>query len=294
MLCRLSHAVSRLGRTPARFGSGGGSRAIALAALTGAALAALSATAQAEGRGPFEGAYVGLNAGAAWGRSSYATDPGCPPSAANATFCGAAPDASVVNGTTVAASGTGRLSSTGFAGGVQAGHSWQSGTLVYGAEGDFGALDLGRSSSATGLFPFTFLGTQYTLTEKMRADWLATVRARVGFACAPNVLLYATGGLAFSQFKFSSSYSDNAVGVGFPGGSGSGSRTEIRAGWTAGGGVEWLLRRNWSMKAEYLYVDLGSMGVSVPTSNTAAFSQTMQVDTQLTAQIARLGLNYRF
>ncbi len=36
------------------------------------------------------------------------------------------------------------------------------------------------------------------------------------------------------------------------------------------------------------------MRVPVPTSNTAAFTQTMQVDAQLTAQIARLGLNYRF
>ena len=91
-----------------------------------------------------------------------------------------------------------------------------------------------------------------------------------------------------------SSYSDNAVGFGFPGGAGFGSRSETRTGWTAGGGVEWLVDKNWSLRAEYLYVDLGSMQVLVPTSNTPTFTQTMQVNADLTAQVARLGLNFRF
>jgi outer membrane immunogenic protein len=194
----------------------------------------------------------------------------------------------------VATSGTGKLSPSGFAGGVQAGYNLQTGILVFGAEADFGAFRLAESTVATGLFPFTFLGNQYTLTEAMKADWLATVRARLGLSVMQHVLLYATGGLAFSEFKFSSSYSDNAIGFGFPGGSGFGGKSDMRTGWTAGGGVEVLLDRRWSIKAEYLYVDLGSMHVLVPVSNTAAFSQTMQVNADLTAQIARLGLNFRF
>jgi hypothetical protein len=44
---------------------------------------------------------------------------------------------------------------------------------------------------------------------------------------------------------------------------------------------------------EYLYVDLGSIRVAVPTSN-AAFSQTMSVSSDAAAQIGRVGLNYRF
>jgi outer membrane immunogenic protein len=177
---------------------------------------------------------------------------------------------------------------------VQAGYNLQRGFMVFGAEADFGAFKLAETTIATGLFPYPFLGNQYTLTEAMKAEWLATVRARLGFSVLQHVLLYATGGVAFSEFKFSSSYSDNAIGFGFPGGTGFGDKSETRTGWTAGGGVEWLLDRNWSMRAEYLYVDLGSMLVLVPTSNTAAFSQTMQVNADLTAQIARLGLNLRF
>ena len=191
-------------------------------------------------------------------------------------------------------SGTGRLSPRGFTGGVQAGYNLQSGILVFGAEADFGAFRLAESAVATGLFPFTFLGNQYTLTETMKTSWLATVRGRLGVSVMQHVLLYATGGVAFSEFKFTSSYSDNAIGFGFPGGSGFGGKSDTRTGWTAGGGVEWLLDRNWSIKAEYLYVDLGSMNVLVPVSNTAAFTQTMQVNADLTAQIARLGLNFRF
>ncbi len=65
-------------------------------------------------------------------------------------------------------------------------------------------------------------------------------------------------------------------------------------GWTIGGGGEWQLSGDWSIKAEYLYVDLGSMTVSVPTSNTAAFTQTIKVDADLTAHMARVGLNHGF
>jgi outer membrane immunogenic protein len=36
------------------------------------------------------------------------------------------------------------------------------------------------------------------------------------------------------------------------------STDENHIGWAAGGGVEWMYSRNWSFKAEYLYVDLGS------------------------------------
>ena len=269
-------------------------RTVALAAVAGVALVGVSVAANAETPGTFSGSYIGMNAGVAWGQSSFATNPNCPPPAIDATFCNAPPAAAAVNGTAVAARGTGRLSPSGFTGGVQAGRNWQAGTLVYGAEADFGVLDLGESATANGLFPFPFLGTQYSLAEKMTANWLATLRARMGFAVAPHLLLYATGGLAFSELRFSSAYSDNAVDATFPGGTGYGRRSQIKIGWTAGGGVEWLLDRTWSVRAEYLYVDLGSTHVLIATSNTATFTQTMRVDADLIAHIGRLGLNYRF
>ncbi len=238
------------------------------------------------------GSYVGLNAGAALGFSNYSTDPGCLPTA-SVTFCDSS-SASVANGPAVANSGTGELSSTGVTGGIQGGYNWQHGNFVFGGEGDFGAFDLSESASRNGAFPVTFLGDSYSLRESMSTDWLATLRGRLGVLVAPQILLYGTAGVALTDFKFSSSYSDNAIGFGFPGGTGSGSTSGVRIGWTAGGGGEWFLRGGWSVKAEYLYVDFGSVSIAVPTSNTSAFAQTMYVDADLSASLARLGLNYRF
>ena len=242
----------------------------------------------------FHGAYAGLNAGAAFGGTRFTTAPNCVSNAADGVFCVMPPDPSAVNGTAVAASGTGRMQSTGFTGGVQAGYNWQAGTLLYGAEADFGAFSLRKSVTSSGTFPFAFLGTGYGVTESMNADWLATFRGRIGVTIRPDILLYATGGLALTQFRFTSSYRDNAIDATFPGGTGFGSVSELRPGWTVGGGAQWAVNRTWSIRAEYLYVDFGSVSVAVPLSNTPAFTQVMQVGAELSAHIARVGLDYRF
>ena len=265
-----------------------------LATLSGLALAAISTPAQAEPVALFQGGYVGINAGGVWGSSSFATNPNCPDISVDAVFCNAAPDASAANGAAVAAAGAGTLSQSGFTGGVQAGYDWQADTLVVGAEADLGAFDLGRSATGSGGFPDPFLGTSFVLTERMSTEWLATIRARVGYTPMPQLLLYATGGIAFTDFRFTSSYADNAIDATFPGGTGFGSRSGVSTGWTVGGGGEWMLDGCWSIKAEYLYVDFGSERIAVPTSNTPTFAQTMFVDADLTAQLARAGLNYRY
>ncbi len=264
---------------------------ILIAGVIGTALAGTAAPVYAGEAPLFAGAYVGLNAGAAWGSSSYATKPGCVPD--DGVFCNFSQPASIANGTAVATSGTGELSPAGFTGGIQGGYNWQNDKIVFGGEGDFGAFNLSQSESPSGVFPFPFLGTTYALTESMSTQWLATLRGRLGYTVTPELLLYATGGLAFTDFKFSSSYSDNAVSVLFPGGTGFGNRWEVKTGWTLGGGGEWLLDRNWSIKAEYLYLDFGSMNVVVPVSNSPPFRQTMEVDADLSAQMARVGINYR-
>jgi outer membrane immunogenic protein len=265
---------------------------IAILAMGAAVAAAIPA--RAESPSNFAGAYIGLNAGAAWGTSNFATNPNCPPDPAGAVFCNAAPDPTAALGSPVAASGTGTLSPFGFTGGVQGGYNWQVGSFVLGGEADFGALALDRSASSSGAFPPSpFLGTAYSLTERMSTDWVATLRARAGVIVTPQLLLYATGGVAFTDFKFESSYADNAIDATFPGGTGVGNLSDVRTGWTVGGGGEWALTGNWSVKAEYLYLDFGSVTLPVAVSNTAAFTQTMQINADLSAQIVRVGINYR-
>ncbi len=277
----------RMPKSPMRF----------LPAFSLAVLAALTPAAQANDfGGRFGGFHIGANAGGAWGRSSLATDPGCPNDPTAAVFCNAPPDPSAVNGTAVAASGSGTLSSSGFTGGVQTGLSWQTGAFVYGFEGDFGAMRLRKSAAANGAFPLPFAGTQYTVTESLSTDWLATLRGRLGFTVSPRLLVYVTGGAAFTRVEFASSYADNAIdpAVPYPGGTGSGSNSQLKTGWILGGGLRWALDRTWSVKAEYLYADLGSFSIAVPLSNTPAFTQTMRVSGDLAVHLLRFGVDYRF
>jgi outer membrane immunogenic protein len=270
-------------------------RIAVLAGGIAAAVTTVSTLAQADPVLLFDGGYVGINAGGAWGSSSFFTDPNCPPVSIDAPFCNTTPAFAATNGALVSASGRGTLSPSGFTGGVQAGYDWQQDALVVGAEADFGALSLDKSVAPSGAFPPSpFIGTAYSLSERMSTDWLATLRARLGVAVMPHLLLYATGGVALTDFKFESTYADNAISPVFPGGTGFGSSSQVKAGWVVGGGGEWMLDRSWSVRAEYLYVDFGSLTVSVPVTNTPAYAQTMSVDAALKASLARVGLNFQY
>ncbi len=109
-------------------------------------------------------------------------------------------------------------------------------------------------------------------------DWFSTVRGRVGYAAGPT-LLYFTGGLAFADVDYSVS------GTG-PGGAFAMSSDKIETGYTLGGGLEWAFAPNWSLKSEYLYVDLGDETVTSP----GGVSSTTDLD----FHTVRVGLNYHF
>jgi outer membrane immunogenic protein len=115
----------------------------------------------------------------------------------------------------------------------------------------------------------------------------------------PRVLLYATGGLAYGQVTTTAT--GGVVGQPFATLSAKGTR----AGWTVGGGIEGALSNNWTVKAEYLYMDLGnapSVGASATTifPNVPDIGFTTVLDTSLATggrvrdHIFRLGVNYRF
>lgn len=63
----------------------------------------------------------------------------------------------------------------------------------------------------------------------------------------------------------------------------------MMTGWTAGGGIEWAFSLGWSMKAEYLYVDLGSDRFFDP-----ADVSFITRDVDLRQHIVRAGINYRW
>ena len=227
------------------------------------------------------GFYAGVNAGYGSGiaDSSLATN------AIEATFVGPLPLApNPLPGT---------LHPNGFTGGGQVGYNYQFGSLVAGLETDLSYAGFDKTDSATG--PFTIGGT---LTTKIQSklDWFGTVRARLGVLPTDNLLLYATGGLAYGGVRTTTTASNmpgfNCTG---PNGSiycGAGSTSGTSIGWTAGGGFEYALARQWTVKAEYLYLDLGSRSVTF--SDLDLPGGTLTANTGFKAQIVRGGLNYRF
>jgi outer membrane immunogenic protein len=183
------------------------------------------------------------------------------------------------------------LKYNGFLGGGQLGYNWQIGSWVYGLEADFDGSSAKSSTSAVYPGPaFVPITTGYSRD----LDWLATVRGRVGFAVAPAFLVYGTGGLAVGQTKVGSSVVAPAGGP--PPESEPTTNltsTNTSAGWTAGVGAEWLFAPRWSVKAEYLYVDLGTHSNTLTYTyggNTSTLTSTVKD----TSNIARAGINYHF
>ncbi|PWY57664.1 hypothetical protein DGG96_00785 [Legionella qingyii] len=129
------------------------------------------------------------------------------------------------------------------------------------------------------------------LSTQHKSTWFGTLRGRLGFSPTAQILLYGTGGLAYGSVK-------EQANVNFiPGGYGDEqypfSKTLTRAGWTVGGGAEWVLKQNWSMKLEYLYYDLGSTSeIADPIIPNPPFQ--IKYTWTNPAQVIRFGLNYHF
>jgi outer membrane immunogenic protein len=178
--------------------------------------------------------------------------------------------------------------------------------IVVGIEADLQGVSNNNDSVTVGSvtpnvnFPASPVVQSATVSSKL--DYLGTIRARAGYLVTPSFLFYITGGLAYGKTEFSTSITQNCAVVGTPCGSGlySAAATDslLRFGGTIGGGVEWLLTQNWSVKAEYLYVGLGTSTVNFNLINPLAgfnfSSATVVSATHFSENVARAGLNYHF
>ena len=145
----------------------------------------------------------------------------------------------------------------------------------------------GKQKSATGQY---WIGGQFTTTAETKLAWLGTVRGRLGYLPAHNFLIFATGGLAYGEVDTVTTGSNLIC----PGSvyCVTGSTSGVSTGWTGGGGFEYAFSRQWTAKAEYLFVDLG--GRSVTFSDPAIPGSAFTATTDFKAHIVRGGLNYRF
>ncbi len=98
-------------------------------------------------------------------------------------------------------------------------------------------------------------GDFLTVNGKNSLTWLGTTRGRVGFVATPDnrLMIYGTGGVAYGGGNSQFSAFDNTTGSFW-----SGNPSSTRVGWVIGGGVEYAITNNITIKGEYLYADLGS------------------------------------
>jgi len=117
---------------------------------------------------------------------------------------------------------------------------------VVGLDTDINYTDL-RSSGLRGPFPLA-AGVSDTWENSFRSNFLGTIRGRLGVLVNPSNMLYATAGLAYADYAFSTA-------TDFPGFTGfrfKGADSRVKPGWTAGVGWEAVVNGPWTAKIEYL------------------------------------------
>ena len=238
------------------------------------------------------GWYAGFNAGGAWENTINNT-------AALSSCIGLVPN--YCNGAVPAVPPQFDTHPQGFIGGGQIGYNWQFNALVFGIETDFQGSTVKGSQSVSntllppgGVFPITVAGT-----GSQKIDWFGTLRGRVGWLPTKDLLVYATGGLAYGHVQTDVSFS-GVIPAGFRlTGSSALSVSDTLEGWTVGGGLEWMFAPRWSVKGEYLYYDLGTVQLNQTlTLIDNIFGERLGFAIQSVAHyhgnIVRAGLNYFF
>jgi outer membrane immunogenic protein len=190
-------------------------------------------------------------------------------------------------------------------GGLQAGYNWQvSPFFLAGLEADFQGSAI-HGSATNPIFRMGAVPAQIATEHKV--TWFGTVRGRLGFLPTDRLLIYGTGGFAYGRVEANSQLSVGAATAFVGGGFGfdcnvvfptcfTGNSTRTATGWTAGGGSEFALSQNISLKGEYLYVNLGTNDyalvalLAAPGNQPSSFIVSRKVDFSL----ARVGLNFRF
>jgi outer membrane immunogenic protein len=188
----------------------------------------------------------------------------------------------------------------GVVGGAQAGYNWRApgSQFVWGFEADIqitGEKDNhnwthpGEDAGSTQDFVPRCCGPA-ALHHEWEFPWFATFRLRAGVLATETWLLYVTGGLAVGESKYSFNFSQpGAVFLGAPT-TYALSSSKTKVGWTGGAGTELKLDPNWSLKLEYLFVDLGTQAINTLDIDGFPF----HVDHEVRDHIVRLGLNWRW
>ncbi len=151
-----------------------------------------------------------------------------------------------------------------FAGG-QIGYVYQLGNLVVGPEVDVGGMDLSHSVTEPGLSP---------AVGSVSSGLYFDITGRLGYAWGP-AMVYIKGGYAYYGGSLSVNDGQSPVV----------SHSDL-SGWTGGGGVEYKISPEWSLKAEYQFFEFNTFQLIAQDGNT--------YDDRFTAQTFKVGFNYHF
>ncbi len=183
---------------------------------------------------------------------------------------------STVNTATGATSGAIFGNTGNWYGGVQVGYDYMMPSrVVLGIEADISSGSRKTVSIADAS------GTNSNQTSVFDSE---TVRGRLGYAF-DNVLLYGTGGWAWSSNQFIRTQLTGVLNLATAGTDEA--KNTYLSGWTAGGGVAVAFAQNWNAFAEYRYTNYGSTTVTLPFS---------QLSTTLANKVSEVdaGVNYKF
>ena len=206
---------------------------------------------------------------------------------------------STLNTQAVNQSASGYMHPQSFVIGVKAGEDWMLQNWVVGAVLDYGYLQLNENRQSAQMEYPVGSGT-FTSTISANTDWLFTLRGRAGhtFQFQWPSLWYATAGMAMTKVTVSNTLLDNTLLEG----QGQSTISANQVGWTLGAGIESQVVENFRITVEYLYVHIPSLTASASVSNGAegfgiplnGYTSPMNTQVNLSSNIIRFGLNYRF
>jgi outer membrane immunogenic protein len=273
---------------------------MSLVMVTGAAAADLPAYTPTYVKAPpapmwsWTGFYLGGYVGGAASQSVSTSDPTCqnavaPCPAVGTPYAGTLP-ARYTLGSSMIAGGT-------------AGYNWQLGQAVFGFEDEVGYIHMSGGAPFTTLLNGAPVGNPGGIANEAAfatlGNWYATFTGRAGFTgnylFGSPTLIYAKVGAAATRFNTGVSTFNTPpflFALINP------TATDTIWGVAAGGGIEWSLGWNWSLKGEYEY--LGFHHTTQPCANatTAGGAPLGAVFCTSTAvngiHTGKVGLNYRF
>jgi opacity protein-like surface antigen len=128
-------------------------------------------------------------------------------------------------------------------------------------------------------------GIYCVLSRRRLASLVATDGVGSRSSHADKLIDLGTGGYAWAHQEIIRTQQIGTINGATPGTVES--TSSITSGWTAGGGIEWAIRPNWSFRAEYLHLDFASQSFTFPLAG-------QRIDATAKIDVARVGLNYFF